>query len=204
MSEMYCFQRAQETDIARVMEMIEARIRWMDACGIEQWNKNGYLSAYPEAYYREELESRRLYVLRGETTKRVYGALVLRESDENWDDGESALYVNNLVADLHEKGAGLYMLSFCDVLARAKGKSYLRLEDINADYGVGERYTHLGLEKLRVLCDGVSKNNPNLYSGRTEGNKIVFFEGAPDMVGGFVNVRIERTEAFALWGKVEK
>lgn len=34
-----------------------------------------------------------------------------------------------------------------------KKKSYLRLEDINADYGVGERYTHLGLEKLRVLCN---------------------------------------------------
>ncbi|MBR6781705.1 MAG: tRNA (N6-isopentenyl adenosine(37)-C2)-methylthiotransferase MiaB [Clostridia bacterium] len=57
---------------------------------------------------------------------------------------------------------------------------------------------------LRVLCDGESKGNPRVYSGRTEGGKIVFFEGAPDMVGGFVNVRIERTEAFALWGKVEK
>ena len=56
---------------------------------------------------------------------------------------------------------------------------------------------------LRVLCDGESKSNPALYSGRTEGGKIVFFQGTPDTVGKFVNVRIQRTEAFALWGEVE-
>ena len=55
---------------------------------------------------------------------------------------------------------------------------------------------------LRVLCDGESKGNASVYSGRTEGNKIVFFGGTPDMVGQFVHVRIERTEAFALWGEV--
>ena len=55
---------------------------------------------------------------------------------------------------------------------------------------------------LRVLCDGESKSNPELYSGRTEGGKIVFFHGAPHMVGKFVTVKIDRTEAFALWGEV--
>jgi tRNA-2-methylthio-N6-dimethylallyladenosine synthase len=55
---------------------------------------------------------------------------------------------------------------------------------------------------LRVLCDGESKGNPEVYSGRTEGGKIVFFHGIPDMTGKFVNVRIERTEAFALWGEI--
>ena len=57
---------------------------------------------------------------------------------------------------------------------------------------------------VRVLCDGESKNNAELYSGRTEGNKIVFFEGEPSMIGEFVNVKIERAEAFALYGTVTK
>ena len=56
---------------------------------------------------------------------------------------------------------------------------------------------------VRVLCDGVSKANPAVFSGRTEGGKIVFFQGNPDMTGTFVNVHIDRTEAFALWGKIE-
>ena len=55
---------------------------------------------------------------------------------------------------------------------------------------------------LRVLCDGESKGDAGVYSGRTEGNKIVFFDGTPEMVGQFVQVRIQRTEAFALWGEV--
>ena len=54
---------------------------------------------------------------------------------------------------------------------------------------------------LRVLCDGVSKNNPALYSGRTEGNKIVFFEGTPEDRGNFVDFIADRADAFALYGK---
>ncbi len=59
-------------------------------------------------------------------------------------------------------------------------------------------------ETLRVLCDGVSKGDDSVYSGRTEGNKIVFFKGTPDLVGQFVNVEINKAEAFALWGEVVK
>lgn len=53
---------------------------------------------------------------------------------------------------------------------------------------------------VRVLCDGESKNNPDTYSGRTETNKIVFFDGVPSDKGRYVNVKIDRVEAFALYG----
>ena len=65
-----------------------------------------------------------------------------------------------------------------------------------------EKNTPMEGKTVRVLCDGVSKSNAAVYSGRTEGGKIVFFPGEPAMTGKFVNVRIERTEAFALWGDV--
>ena len=55
---------------------------------------------------------------------------------------------------------------------------------------------------LRVLCDGESKGDRTVYSGRTEGNKIVFFAGTPDMTGNFVSVRVDKTEPFALWGEI--
>ncbi len=54
---------------------------------------------------------------------------------------------------------------------------------------------------LRVLCDGESKTNSELYSGRTEQSKIVFFEGKENDVGQFINVEITKAEAFALYGK---
>jgi len=56
-------------------------------------------------------------------------------------------------------------------------------------------------QTLRVLCDGVSKNNAALYAGRTEGNKIAFFEGVPEDTGKFVNFVADRADAFALYGK---
>lgn len=54
---------------------------------------------------------------------------------------------------------------------------------------------------LRVLCDGISKTNPALYAGRTDGNKIAFFEGAPSDKGCFIDFAVERADAFALYGK---
>ena len=54
---------------------------------------------------------------------------------------------------------------------------------------------------VRVLCDGVSKTNDKMYSGRTEHAKIVFFEGDAGDVGNFVEVKITKAEAFALYGE---
>ena len=54
---------------------------------------------------------------------------------------------------------------------------------------------------MRVLCDGPSKNNDNVYSGRTEGNKIVLFDGNESDIGSFVELKIVRAETFALYGE---
>ena len=55
---------------------------------------------------------------------------------------------------------------------------------------------------LRVLCDGKSKNNDDVYSGRTDGGKIVFFDASSENTGHFVNVEIECGDTFALYGKI--
>ena len=55
----------------------------------------------------------------------------------------------------------------------------------------------------RVLSEGVSKNDASMYTGRTAQNKIVFFK-TPAEVGAWVNVKINRAAAFALYGEVEK
>ena len=57
---------------------------------------------------------------------------------------------------------------------------------------------------LRVLVDGPSKSDAAVYSGRTDAGKLVHFDAAPDAVGNFVFIEIERAEAFALYGKIKK
>jgi tRNA-2-methylthio-N6-dimethylallyladenosine synthase len=55
-----------------------------------------------------------------------------------------------------------------------------------------------------VLCDGPSKNNPDVFSGRTDGGKIVFFDGDERDIGKFLNIKIETGDTFALSGKIER
>jgi len=55
---------------------------------------------------------------------------------------------------------------------------------------------------LRVLVDGASKNNPDKFSGRTDGNKIVLFDADESYVGKFVNIRITKAQTFALIGEI--
>jgi len=53
---------------------------------------------------------------------------------------------------------------------------------------------------LEVLCQGPSKTNPSRLMGRTGTNKIVLFETDQDVIGTFVDVRIERATGFSLYG----
>ncbi len=58
---------------------------------------------------------------------------------------------------------------------------------------------------VRILCDGASKSDARVQSGRTTGGKIVFFTADEDMTGRFADIHITKTEPYALWGElVEK
>ncbi|MBQ7353321.1 MAG: tRNA (N6-isopentenyl adenosine(37)-C2)-methylthiotransferase MiaB [Clostridia bacterium] len=54
---------------------------------------------------------------------------------------------------------------------------------------------------VKVLVDGKSKNNENVYTTRTDGNKIVHIESDKDYTGQFINVKITRADTFALYGE---
>ena len=81
-----------------------------------------------------------------------------------------------------------------------KGERFRRMLDLQNGISLEKNLPFVG-KTVRVLCDGISKGNDALLNGRTEGNKIVFFEGDEKDTGNFVNVRIDRAEAFALYGE---
>jgi tRNA-2-methylthio-N6-dimethylallyladenosine synthase len=55
----------------------------------------------------------------------------------------------------------------------------------------------------QVLCEGPSKNNPARLSGRTSHNKIVVFEGnAGRLTGQLLDIRIEESSGFTLYGSL--
>ena len=80
------------------------------------------------------------------------------------------------------------------------GARFDRLLALQHDIALEKNQPMVG-KTVRVLCDGPSKNNPEIYSGREEGNKIVFFHATDAEIGKFVSVKIDRADAFALWGE---
>ncbi len=83
---------------------------------------------------------------------------------------------------------------------KVKNERFDRLLALQNEIAQGKNEAMVGTVQ-RVLCDGVSKNNGDVYSGRTDGNKIVFFAGNESDTGRFVRVRIDRAEPFALYGE---
>ena len=56
---------------------------------------------------------------------------------------------------------------------------------------------------VKVLVEGESKNNPDVYTGRTEGGKIVHFKAESILPGSYAYIKINRAEAFALYGELQ-
>ena len=84
--------------------------------------------------------------------------------------------------------------------AEVKSARFERLLAVQNEIALEKNLPFVG-QTVRVLCDGISKTNDAVYSGRTDGSKIVFFDGCEEDTGRFVNVRITRAEAFALYGE---
>ena len=81
------------------------------------------------------------------------------------------------------------------------GERFPRLIEVQNEISL-ERNLVWENKTLRVLVDGRSKNNPDKFSGRTDGNKIVLFDADDSKIGKFVNVKISKAQTFALIGEI--
>ena len=78
---------------------------------------------------------------------------------------------------------------------------YDRLCNLQNEIALKKNQQYVG-KSVRVLVDGKSKNNENVYTSRTDGGKIVHFECDKDYTGNFIMVKITRTDTFALYGEI--
>jgi len=56
-------------------------------------------------------------------------------------------------------------------------------------------------QRVEILVEGVSRRNPARLEGRTRGNQITVFEGAPRDIGQLLQVRVTRASAFTLYAE---
>ncbi len=62
------------------------------------------------------------------------------------------------------------------------------------------KYDALIGSTVEILVEGPSRKNPARYEGRTRANKIVVFPGSERHRGQLMNLRVERTGSFTLYG----
>lgn len=125
------------------------------------------------------------------------------ESDEDFSDTLSILgevRFDQIFSFLYSPRKGTPAAKREDQVPKEiKAERFDRLLALQNEVGLANNQKLVGKE-LKVLCDGPSKSNPSLLSGRTDGGKIVFFRGdAKKLTGRFVSVTPLRADAYALY-----
>ncbi len=86
-----------------------------------------------------------------------------------------------------------------DVTHEEKKSRLYRLNDVvNEGYLRGTK--RFEGETVKVLVDGLSKNNDKILAGYTENNKLVNFSGDASLIGKIVNVKIREARTWFMLG----
>lgn len=81
-----------------------------------------------------------------------------------------------------------------------------RLQRLNTSLSKWSLYHNKKYEdqNVKVLVEGLSENNDNMLSGRTDTGKTVIFQGDSSLIGKIVNVDITTAQTWVLKGKLEE
>lgn len=147
-------RRAEPGELDAAYGLILERVAWMDRVGLRQWNNNGYLEAYPRAYFGEQLEAGRLYVLVEDGA--IAAAAVLLDEDPRWAEfpPEEAWYIHNFASAVAHRGAGGAMLDRLRERAAERGKRALRLDCAMDSAFLNDYYEKRGFCRVGECCEG--------------------------------------------------
>lgn len=156
----YIFRLGKKSDIPQVLTLIETRISWMNAEGIQQWNVTHYREHFPDSYFEKMTQAEQMYVLEDQDTARITAAAVLLTEDPRWKNPQgSAYYVHNLVSATDAKLAGAEIINRIDQLSREHGKTHLRLDCIVGNHRLNQWYERMGFYHAGTTVDGEYTGN---------------------------------------------
>ena len=84
-----------------------------------------------------------------------------------------------------------------------KHERFNRLVDLLNGISLRKNRDYIGRTE-KVLVDSLSRKDPGILSGRTDGFKLVDFPGDESLIGGFARVRITEGRTFSLQGELEE
>jgi tRNA-2-methylthio-N6-dimethylallyladenosine synthase len=126
------------------------------------------------------------------------------ESDADFEDTLSMLRrvrFDMLYSFIYSPRKGTPAASMpCQISKEVSAKRFDQLLALQEQIALEKNQPMLG-SVTRVLCNGVSKTDNGMLSGRNGQNKIVFWENDGTPAGAWADIQIDRVAPFALYGK---
>ncbi len=105
---------------------------------------------------------------------------------------------------IYSKRSGTPAAKMDDIIPdEEKSENLSRLLEVQKEIQLENNKKYLG-KRIEILVDDKSKTDENLLSGRTDGGKIVHFPGNEELIGKYVNVKINEVKSFYLTGEIEE
>lgn len=127
------------------------------------------------------------------------------ETNEDFEETLSILReveYDTIFSFIYSKRVGTPAADMEDCLTDAeKHRNFDRMLKVQNEISKRKNDMYLGSVQ-KVLVEGQSKNNENTLTGRTEGGKVVNFEGRSDLLGEMVDVKITSAQTWSLFGEI--
>lgn len=141
---------ATNKDVGSAMGVIQARIDWLKAKGVEQWQYK-YLERHDKEFFEKQVDAGNLYVVKDGDGVVVATFLLTVEKDPLWDgvrDDEEGMYFGKLATSPNPTHAGLgrRVIDSIKEIASSKGAKFLRADFIKSNDTLREYYLGQGFE----------------------------------------------------------
>ena len=129
------------------------------------------------------------------------------ETDEDFEETLNVLReveYDTIFSFIYSKRVGTPAAEMPDVMdEEQKHCNFDRMLEVQNEISKRKNDEYFGKTE-RVLVEGESKNNADTLTGRTEGGKVVNFDGDGSLIGQFVDVKITDCKTWSLFGEIER
>lgn len=146
------FRRAVLADLDAIIDIIQKRIDWMDAVGLEQWNKTDYMTCYPRSYFEKNIGF--FHVAQGENGA-LRAVMAAYTEDPRWPVHKKAYYIHHLATLPGETRLGKQMIAYAERIARRDGMPAVRLDSAVDNARLTEYYESMGYAPVGTCVDGM-------------------------------------------------
>lgn len=143
----YKIELAALEDLNSIHKLIYDRCLWFSKKGVKGWNINFYPNKYNQAYFKEQMNINKLFVVKDKN--KICGVMLLKEEDSDyWDENLSSYYIHHLATDINKKGIGKLLINFAIEQCKKDNKSYLRLDCYKTSLFLNNYYKKLGFSNV--------------------------------------------------------